>query len=295
MRTLPLLVAVALVAPACARLNRPDPRSTAVESGGRATPAAAAGAGLRVLTYNVHGQTAGAIAAAVRGDPALARADLIFMQEVEEHPRAPVSRVVARRLGMAWAYAPGYGLSDGGSHGVAILSRFPLRDLQVIPLPRHHVLVNSGRRAALGATVDTPSGPLRVYSVHLDNRINPADRVRQLEPVVDAAAHQPIERVIIAGDLNTSPFRWLAAIIPVPVGGQLGRVEGWVRAHGYTTPAHASGQTSQWLNMRLDAVYVRGLRGGSVGVEQDVRISDHFPLWVDLTYARSRRVPLASR
>jgi endonuclease/exonuclease/phosphatase family metal-dependent hydrolase len=262
--------------------------STAAESGGRARPErAAVDGGLRVMTFNVHGQSAREIAAAVRGDQALARADLIFLQEVEERPAAPVSAPVARQLGMAWAYAPGYGLRGGGSHGVSILSRYPLRDLQVIPLPRHQVIVNSGRRVALGATVELPDGPLRVYSVHLDNRINPGDRVKQLAPVIEAAAAQPIERVIVAGDLNTSPFRWLAGIIPLPVGGQLGRVEGWVRAQGYATPASRSGQTSQWLSMRLDAVYVRGLRGVGVGVEQDVRISDHFPLWVDIAPPRS--------
>jgi endonuclease/exonuclease/phosphatase family metal-dependent hydrolase len=266
----------------CTKLNRPDPQSVKIVSGEANTVAAGRPDGLRVVTFNVHGQTGAAIAEAVVGDPALAGADVLCLQEVEEHPGQPVTSVVARALGMSWAFAPGYGLDERGAHGVSILSRFPLRDLDIIELPRHDVVFNSARRAALGATLQTPSGPVRVYAVHLDNRINPDARVRQIEPVIADAADQPVERVIIAGDLNTSPFRWLGGVIPLPVGGQLDRMERFVRSHGFATPATTSGQTSMWLNMRLDAVYVRGLRGGDVGVEQDVRISDHFPMWVDL-------------
>src|SRR3970040_42472 len=83
--TIVLVVAVA----GCAGLNRKDPVSVAVQSGGRGE-GIGEGEGLRVVTYNVHGQSAKAIAAAVRGDDALAEADVIFMQEVEERPRAPV-------------------------------------------------------------------------------------------------------------------------------------------------------------------------------------------------------------
>jgi endonuclease/exonuclease/phosphatase family metal-dependent hydrolase len=266
----------------CGKLNRPDPKSVTIERGVADTAPAGRADGLRVVTFNVHGQPGAAIAEAVVGDPALAGADVLFLQEVEEQPERPVTAVVARALGMSWAFAPGYGLGEGGAHGVSILSRFPMRDLDLIELPRHDVVFNSARRAALGATLQTPSGPVRVYAVHLDNRINPDDRVRQLEPVIAHAADQPVERVIIAGDLNTSPFRWLGGVIPLPVGGQIDRLERYVRSHGFATPATASGQTSMWLNMRLDAVYVRGLRGAGVGVEQDVRISDHFPMWVDL-------------
>src|SRR4029079_2106264 len=105
---------------------------------------------------------------------------------------------------MSYAYAPGYGLRAGGSHGVAILSRWPLRDLELVRLPRERVVFNSPRGVARGATALVPGRPLRVYSVHLDNRINPAARRRQLAPVLAAASGSELPAVI-AGDLKTSP------------------------------------------------------------------------------------------
>ncbi len=285
------MVLVLMVA-GCAALNRGEPASVAIRHGGRGEGMGAGngvGQAMRVVTYNVHGQGAKAIIAAVRGDPALARADVILLQEVEERPGRPVCAAVARALGMAWAFAPGYGLDGGGAHGVAILGRSPLRDLELIELPRNDTVVNTARRVALGATVDAPGGQVRVYTVHLDNRINPGARLRQLQAVLAAADDHPIQRVVIGGDLNTSPFRWLGHLVPLPVGGQLDAVERHVRARGYRTSTAGAGQTHQWLSMRLDAVYLRGgLRGGRAGVEQDVRISDHFPLWLDVASARQR-------
>jgi endonuclease/exonuclease/phosphatase family metal-dependent hydrolase len=263
----------------CSAVNRPDPADTAVRHRNR--PAAARDDGqLLVVTYNVHMESAARIARGL-GGPWLERADVIFLQEIESHDREPASRAgqVAARLGMSYAYAPGYGLRSGGSHGVAILSRWPLEDLELIELPRRHVVFNSARRVALGATVRYPGRALRVYSVHLDNRINPAERRRQLAPVLAAAAAHVDVPVIVAGDMNTSPFCWIGHVVPVPCGRQDDRLEALVRERGFALPATGSGPTTPWLSMRLDAVYARGLVARRIGVERRVRVSDHLPLW----------------
>jgi endonuclease/exonuclease/phosphatase family metal-dependent hydrolase len=262
----------------CAALNRADPADTAVRHRNR--PAASLADGqLLVVTYNVHMESAERVARAL-GGPWLSRADVIFLQEIESHDRERTSRAgqVAERLGMSHAYAPGYGLRGGGSHGVAILSRWPLGDLELIELPRRHVVFNSARRVALGATVRAPGRTIRVYSVHLDNRINPSDRRRQLAPVLAAAARHDLP-VIVAGDMNTSPFCWLGHLVPLPCGRQDDRLEALVVERGFDVPARRSGPTSPWLGMRLDAVYTRGLAARRVGVERGVRASDHLPLW----------------
>ncbi len=283
------LLASTAVATGCATLNRNDPRSTAVERRNR--PAHAGGPALRVVTFNVHGQTARAIARSLRHAPALRGADVVFLQEVEEHagetPTRPAE--VARDLGMSYAYAPGYGLPGGGSHGVAILSKLPLEDVRVIELPRFRVVVNSARRVAIAATVRAGKRRLRLYAVHLDNRISPAQRTRQLAPVIaDADRHRRIP-AIIAGDMNTSPFGWVGHLLPIPGGHQARRLERFVRAAGFATPVTASGPTSQWLSMRLDAIYVRGLVVTDFDVARGVRISDHLPLWAQLSPAGGRR------
>ena len=263
----------------CAALNRAEPADTAVRHVNR-PPAAHDDGQLLVVTYNVHMETASRIARGLSG-PWLRRADVIMLQEIESHDREHLSRAgqLAARLGMSYAYAPGYGLRGGGSHGVAILSRWPLGDLELIELPREHVVFNSARRVALGVTVAYPGRAVRVYNVHLDNRINPSDRRRQLAPVLAAAAERADLPVIVAGDMNTSPFCWIGHVVPIPCGRQGDRLEELARERGFDLPARGSGPTSPWLGMRLDALYARGIAARRVGVDRRVRVSDHLPLW----------------
>ncbi len=283
-----LLVLWAVLASACAGLNRRDPGETSVQRGDFTGARSSrdegdATVGLRVVTFNVHGEPPGRIARALLGSRVLRDADVLFLQEVETPSSGANSspRKLARLLGRSFAYAPGYGLGAEGSHGVAILSRFALSEVTLLELPRYSVHFNSARRVALGATVTVGEEAVRIYCVHLDNRINPADRRAQLAPVVEDALRQPVERVIIGGDLNTSPFCWISHAIPVPCGLQTKRLEEYVRSRGFETPVAASGGTAKWLAMRLDAIYTRGVQVVEFGVEDAVRISDHLPLWLE--------------
>jgi endonuclease/exonuclease/phosphatase family metal-dependent hydrolase len=280
MRSVLISVFAVFVGAAC---NHPRPRDLSVEMRRHGPSSFTQQTRLRLVTYNVHMIDGAMIAAALRAKPALAAADLVMLQEVESHPEETESRacIAARQLDLHCAYAPGYGLSNGGSHGIAILSRFPLTDLEITELPYNDTVVNSARRIALGATIDPGAGPVRIYAVHLDNRISPVERVRQLAPVLDAADERDLPTVI-AGDMNTSPFLWLGSLIPVPAGTQDDRLESFVRMRGFATPVIDSGATSTWLGMRLDAVYTRRVEVGAHHVESDVRASDHLPLWADL-------------
>lgn len=268
---------------ACARLNRADPLTTAVEVGAptRALPLNSSEQPLRVVTFNVHAKSADALVDGIQSS--LSGAELFLLQEIESSAceREIRLRQVARRLDMHFAYAPAYARWDGGSHGVGILSRFPLCDIEVIELPRYNVYFNSGCRIALGATAETDDGAVRVYSVHLDNRINTSDRLNQLAPVLERAAMDN-GAVIIGGDLNTTPFCWLAHVLPMVCGRQAARVEAAVRLRGYATPTVDVGPTSKWLGMRLDALFIRGLTPVYAGVDRSVRVSDHLPLWIDV-------------
>jgi endonuclease/exonuclease/phosphatase family metal-dependent hydrolase len=273
------LAAVVLVS-AC--YNHPPPRDPSIELRTHGPTTATARAELRVVNYNVHMISARKLADALREDPEVAGADVIALEEVESHPKEGESRacLAAKELDLHCAFAPGYGLDDGGAHGVALLSRYPLEDLQVIELPYHNVHYNSARRVALAATIEVGAVPVRVYAVHLDNRINPTARKQQLAPVLDAADATAMPTVI-AGDMNTSPFVWLTGVVPVPAGVQDDRLEKFVRARGYATPVTDCGPTSQWLGMRLDALYTKGVAVRAHGVAQSVRASDHMPLWAD--------------
>lgn len=263
----------------CAAINRPPPVDAALEVGAAAAAAAGDDGAPAIATYNVHMASAAAIARTVAGDPTLAGADVLMLQEIED--RGGGARQVAERLGMHYAFAPGYGTPGGGSHGVAILARRRLDDVEVIELPRENVVFNSARRVALGATVELGGRATRVYNVHLDNRINPDDRRAQLAPVLaDADLHAGVPTAI-AGDFNTSPFCWIGRVVPVPCGMQTRAVDRLMRQHGFATPTTASGATSRYLGMRLDSVFVRDLAVSAVEVA-DVWLSDHFPLVVAL-------------
>jgi endonuclease/exonuclease/phosphatase family metal-dependent hydrolase len=273
----------AFLACACSRnINRADPISTQLEMHRPAKVHGDAHGTLRVATYNVHGESAKNILRGIRGDLRLRRADILFLQEIEvDHEDSP--RKLAELLDRSYVYAPGYKVGENGSHGVAIISRFALSDPEVIELPRQQVVFNSARRVAIAVTIHLDAQPVRIFSVHLDNRLNPADRAAQLAPVLAAATRTATVPAIIAGDMNTSPFCWIGHVVPIPCGIQDNRLEAAVRARGFETPVRDSGATSKWLAMRLDAIYTRHLDVADFGVSDVVRVSDHLPLWADVT------------
>ncbi|MBT8494301.1 MAG: endonuclease/exonuclease/phosphatase family protein [Deltaproteobacteria bacterium] len=281
-----LWVGLGLLAASCAHFNRAEPRTTApVIEAAPAVPEETAT--FKVVTYNLHGEPAGPVARALSTTRAIRGADWVLLQEVEAHPdeTAPRAVRIARLLGMGAVYAPGYGLGDGGSHGVALLSRYPLKEIRIIELPRKFVVINSARRVAIGATAMVGGLEIRIYSVHLDNRLNPAERREQLGPVIDDAKGYFKLPTIIAGDVNTSPFCWALHLLPLPCAIQDDRLESFVRRHGFDTPVVGSGPTSPFLDMRLDAIYTRGFEVYEYGVARRVKVSDHLPLWAQMRLA----------
>jgi endonuclease/exonuclease/phosphatase family metal-dependent hydrolase len=238
---------------------------------------------LRVVEFNTHGVTGDVIATAFRTDEVLRDADLIILEEAHRVKRADscsAACVLGKELGFYSAYAPGH-VQDDGTDGVAIISRAPILSTEVIELPFIDVHINSGRRIALAATLLVDGKPVTVYAVHLENRVTVAERRRQMEPVIAHAAKQTTP-VIIAGDFNTSPFTWIAHVIPVPTGTQDDKLEAFVRAHGFETPLAGSGPTSHFLGMKLDAIYTRGFSTVAYAVDPAHDVSDHLALWAML-------------
>lgn len=280
------LVSVLLVGWCMAGCNHPAPphpfiewRLPVTESTVRAAPAAGAvPAPLRVVTYNVHRISGAALTRAVLADDRLRNADVILMQEVYKSDDCSPACAVAAALGMHSMYAPGHG-AQAGSDGVAILSRTPLRDAHVIELPDNFVMFNGGRRVALAAFTTIGATPVQLVAVHLENRVSVAKRRAQLEPVLQFA-NQTRVATIITGDMNTSPFTWAGGVLPFP-SAQGCWLEDLARSAGFDTPVAASGPTTPWLSMKLDAIYTRNVRVLNYGVATSVTASDHYPLWAE--------------
>ncbi|MCB5167445.1 endonuclease/exonuclease/phosphatase family protein [Streptomyces bambusae] len=96
---------------------------------------------------------------------------------------------------------------------VGIWSRYPLRDAQpvmIMPWVR-----------AMRATVDTPRGPLALYSAHLASvRVHPASgfgtgrRNDAADKLAEAVRAEPLPRVMVVGDFNgTTDDRALAGVV----------------------------------------------------------------------------------
>jgi len=123
-----------------------------------------------------------------------------------------------------------------GLHGTAILSRYPLRDVKLVPYKylaydwyngeKKYGSVEAGKRKGasllfgesiarevrrggrtnLIATIDVPDLPERqvtIVATHLENRTTPKSRVKQADELLDMI--RPIRNpVIVAGDMNTT-------------------------------------------------------------------------------------------
>jgi len=133
------------------------------------------------------------------------------------------SCAVARTLGFATAFAPA--AAEIYDQGLAIVSRYPIGEVQIKNLKLCDLGFRSRNRFAIAATLRTPWGDLRVWNVHLDTRINPGERLDQLQPVIDDAATYSGPR-LIGGDFNTNDMYWFGNVLPLPFG----------PAHAYCSP-----------------------------------------------------------
>ena len=244
---------------------------------------------LRVVTWNVaNGANVDGLAAAIRATPALAAADVILLQEIEAHPGEGGARAgrLAAALDLGYAYAPER-IEGDGTHGPAILSRWPLERVQVMELPYADLAFSQVPRRALAADVRVGATALRVVDLHLDTRLNAGDRILQLRPaVLDAPAP-----AVVGGDLNTNPYVWTGGAVPDLPGStvvdtdQAPVIDGYMRQVGYATPTAALGPTEQFAGLvaaRLDSLYVRGAAATPGGVERAIALSDHWPVWIDV-------------
>lgn len=242
---------------------------------------------LRIASWNVErAADPAAIARAIAASPVLATADVILVQEIEHHPREPGSRTsqIANALGMAWFYAPAR-VAGEGTHGDAILSRFPLAAPEVKQLPFADQPINASHRIAQRAVVELGVRTLTIVNVHLDTRLSAVDRIRQLHPAVSDNPHD----ALVGGDLNTLPWIWIESAVPLTsteaiVGqDQAQVVDDYLQSLGYVTPlVHDADTHDTPIDMRLDALCPRGFAVLAAGVDYDTTASDHYPVWIDI-------------
>jgi endonuclease/exonuclease/phosphatase family metal-dependent hydrolase len=238
---------------------------------------------IKILSYNIRWRSGDDLKTLIKlfqTDPEIGNAKILALQEVDRRKKRSgnnnTAKMIADELGMhyVWAAPPTPKPGDEEETGVAILSVYPLSDVQRIVLP--HKGPNGRRRVALGATVELENRRWRVYSAHSETRIAVSKKLEQFKALLDDLAHYPANMpAIIMGDLNTwepnadgkaSKF-FLDAGLKTPFGG-----EATFRRRVLFVP----------LELKLDWVWLRGLEAASCGIDRKIEVSDHFPLWTNL-------------
>jgi endonuclease/exonuclease/phosphatase family metal-dependent hydrolase len=211
---------------------------------------------LRVVTFNIlHGRTVGDVVDPARLRMSIRRLkpDILALQEVdldqERSGRTDLTAVAAEAMesfdhrfvaaisgtpGTTWSPATGAEQPGSAAYGIALLSRFPASDWQVLRLPHiparfpmylpaagRVIVVHDEPRAAVVARLETPLGPLTVANTHLS--FVPGWNRRQLRRIVADMRDLPGPRLVV-GDLNltcaaaqrSSGMRSLAAALTYP-------------------------------------------------------------------------------
>jgi endonuclease/exonuclease/phosphatase family metal-dependent hydrolase len=186
---------------------------------------------IKAVHWNIeHGNWYDQIEAALTRHDELHDADIVLLNEVDlgmaRSGNRDVALDLARACGFHSAWAPLFlettlGRDDdsrvaGGQEnqeslfGLAILSRWPLRDVRTLELPspeqyQFDVERMIGRHVALLATVERPGAPFVVVSAHLEVHRTRADRAAQMRVILQhlAGERRPI---LFAGDFNTHTF-----------------------------------------------------------------------------------------
>ena len=251
----------------------------------------------------------------------IGEADVIALQEVDRnwtrsHMTDQVAEFAALFPEHHWIFGPAMDLDasirdDEGrpvtrrrQFGNMLLSRGPIRSARNHLLPKIALAEDlSLQRAALEGVIDAPSGPLRVYSVHL-NHSSAEERLLQiarLHQIIDGAAREggawtgrdydPVweidgpqvplpERALLLGDFNLMPESPEHAAL---CDGETGLVDSWLalgheEGPGWTCHEERGGE-------RIDYAFVTPDlkdRLHRMSVDHAAQGSDHQPIRVEV-------------
>ncbi len=161
-------------------------------------------------------------------------------------------------------------LHDAGDTGVALLSRIPLEEITRIDLPWHDCPWRP--RVAMGVTITCGAEKLRLFNAHIDPHGPLGNQHQQIEAVLAHADRHDGPSVVL-GDFNTLSNEKAVEIRRL------------MESRGYTTPFQTG--TATWrgagLRFHADWIFVRGVRAMRWGVAKPLNVSDHWPVWAEIT------------
>ncbi len=136
-----------------------------------------------------------------------------------------VAQELAKNLKLNYAFAPVYIALQKGSgvesdaegentkslHGLAIFSKYPIRNAQTVALPNGKDKMEGkekrlGYLRALVADIAHPAGEFRAVCVHLDVHCSRKHRQKQMKIILEHLEKLPDLPVVIGGDFNTTTY-----------------------------------------------------------------------------------------
>jgi endonuclease/exonuclease/phosphatase family metal-dependent hydrolase len=238
---------------------------------------------LRVMTFNIRAgnDNLAGIAQAIR----TSGADVVALQEVDVHWSdrsgfADEASSLSQQLHMGVRFAHIYQLAPlhvgdpPREFGVALLSRFPIRSFENLPVTRLSTQDTTAPATPapgfLSALIDVRGTEVRVFNTHLDYRADPRVRAQQVAEMVRYIGDASMPTLLF-GDMNAPPD----APEIQPLFHLLRDAWSGSTEPGFTYPADAP-------RKRIDYVFTsRQFRVKSVSVPATLA-SDHMPVVVDL-------------
>ncbi|MBY8876420.1 endonuclease/exonuclease/phosphatase family protein [Streptomyces sp. PLK6-54] len=222
--------------------------------GGLLGTKSAAGGDLTVLTHNVNAQNPDPDGTA--RDLVAAGADIVALEELPESQQ----RRYAKDLAAAYRYHSVQGT-------VGLWSKYPLHGVRPVD-------IRMGWTRAMRAAVSTPHGQVAVYVAHLpsvrvkfDAGFTAGQRDRAAGALGQAIAHEPLQSVVLLGDLNgTMNDRALASVTAQMRSTQGAAGDGF----GFSWPA-------SFPMARIDQILVKGVEPKSSWTLPKTG-SDHLPV-----------------
>ncbi|CAD7050202.1 endonuclease [Pseudorhizobium endolithicum] len=286
---------------------------------------------MKLVTYNIqYGVGMDGAFNLQRIADSIAGADILALQEVTRgFPRNGHVDLVSRMAGFFPAYYQSFGAAcdillhggetdgrQGGQRfqfGNMILSRWPILAVRHLLLPRHRTFDKLNlQRGAVEAVIAAPSGPLRVYSVHLDH-VSPDERIEQIRFLKERALNFVQEGGALTGAAEfgfpdpplPDDFVMLGDFNMVPESPEylemVGRSDSYYRrvprdGHAFDALAHlgtAKEGSHTWakppgegpVRMHLDHCFVSPQlvpRLRSARIDHQAPGSDHFPVWIEI-------------
>lgn len=245
---------------------------------------------LRIISYNIRwrsGEDLEAIVKMFREDAKVGSPAIVALQEVDRQKKRSgktnTAKLLAEELGLFYAWAAPPTAKNGAEEetGVAILSAYPLMNVRRIVLP--HEGPDHRRRVALSASIKVGNTQIRVYSAHAETRISMDKKMDQLSALLEDLKQLPVGTpAIIMGDLNTWQPNAESKTIKL------------FSDAGFATPFGSQTTFSRQvlfvpIDLRLDWIWLRGLKPTSYGIDREIKVSDHWPLWTNVTLQNTKQ------